>query len=160
MANTFILNEANNSLTITSGAPTANSISVPNDCKITGVYPIGSLYFNINDTNPTEYFGGTWELFGGGRVLVGVDPNDTDFSSAEMMGGSNQQELTIDNLPSHDHAIRRVSDSGKSGSGITRPRARTNTDLSWGLTTESIGGSLAHNNQMPLITCYIWKRIN
>lgn len=24
------------------------------------IFPIGSIYMNINSTNPSEYFGGTW----------------------------------------------------------------------------------------------------
>lgn len=160
MANTLILNEQNNSLTITSGTPTTNAISVPDTCKITGVFPIGSIYCTVSDIYPGDYFGGYWEKEAWGRVLIGVDPDDADFNSSDIWGGSDTQTLEIENLPEHDHAIRRVVTGGKTGTAITRPRARTNTDLSWGLTTESIGGSLAHENKMPYISCHIWRRIN
>lgn len=164
MANCLTLNQTNHSLTLGTATPTANAITIPENYKVTGVYPIGSLYFNINNINPTAYFGGTWELYSKGQVLIGVDPDDTDFNEAGKNGGENTVTLSINNLPSHNHAIRRVDSGGAydSSNGIARVRARTNTDsgTSWGLTTSSVGGSAAHYNQMPYITCYIWRRVN
>jgi hypothetical protein len=39
------------------------------------LYPVGSLYINAsNATNPATLLGfGTWEAFGTGKVLVGID---------------------------------------------------------------------------------------
>lgn len=36
-------------------------------------YPIGAIYQSIVNTDPSTFMGGTWEHFGNGRVLVGVD---------------------------------------------------------------------------------------
>ena len=52
------------------------------------MYPVGSIYMSIVNTNPSEYFGGTWVAWGSGRVPVGVDTNDTAFNTVEKSGGA------------------------------------------------------------------------
>lgn len=47
------------------------------------LYPVGSIYLSIKSKNPGQIFGGVWERIAKGRTLVGVDENDTDFSSSE-----------------------------------------------------------------------------
>lgn len=41
------------------------------------VYPIGSIYTSINNTDPTTLFGGTWELLAEGQIIVGVAEDET-----------------------------------------------------------------------------------
>jgi hypothetical protein len=43
---------------------------------------------SVNNTDPGTLFGGTWEAWGAGRVPVGVNTSDTDFSTAGKTGGS------------------------------------------------------------------------
>ena len=57
------------------------------------IYPIGSIYTSVNETNPNELFGGTWEQI--------VDRFLYCTSSGGETGGS--KTLTVDNLPSHNH---------------------------------------------------------
>ena len=54
------------------------------------VYPVGSVYINAtSSSNPATLLGfGTWEAFGSGRVMVGLNGSDTDFDTAEETGGS------------------------------------------------------------------------
>lgn len=54
------------------------------------VYPVGSIYINAtSSSNPTSLLGfGTWEAFGAGRVMVGLNGSDTDFDTAEETGGA------------------------------------------------------------------------
>lgn len=68
-------------------------------------YPIGSIYMSANNTNPTVYFGGEWVAWGSGRVPVGVDANDAEFSEAESTGGEKVHTLTSGEIPSHNHSI-------------------------------------------------------
>lgn len=158
--NYLTLNQTNHSLTLSAATSTANAVTIPENYKVTGVYPIGSLYFNINNINPTAYFGGTWELYSQGQVLIGVDPDDTDFNEAGKMGGENSVTLTTNQLPSHRHIITRVTNAVKGSGTLARPVLSTETSFDWGLTTESIGGDASHYNQMPYITCYVWRRVN
>jgi hypothetical protein len=52
-------------------------------------YPVGSVYINAaSGTNPSSLLGfGTWEAFGAGQVLVGLDSTDTEFDTVEETGG-------------------------------------------------------------------------
>lgn len=80
-------------------------------------HPIGSLEFNTSGTNPNTYLGfGTWELWGKGKVPVGVDPNDTDYNAAELTGGNKTVNLShyhstgnfalgVEHIPNHGHHL-------------------------------------------------------
>lgn len=77
------------------------------------MYPVGSIYMSVVNTNPSEYFGGTWVAWGQGKVPVGVDTNDTDFNTVEKSAGSktstSQHSHLVNNhthrLGSHTHTI-------------------------------------------------------
>lgn len=51
------------------------------------IYPVGSIYMNVNNTNPSLLFGGIWEQIKG-KFLVGVDSSDTDFNTSGKTGGT------------------------------------------------------------------------
>ena len=149
------------------------------------VYPIGSIFISTNSTNPEAYLGGTWEAWGTGRTIVGIDTTDTNFNTVEKTGGEATHTLTQAETPAHTHTATTstngghthtfnrhagTDDSNFSGhianavasndtSNAQGPvTTSTNGDHSHTLTTSSIGGSGAHNNLQPYITCYMWKR--
>lgn len=68
------------------------------------VYPIGSIYMSANNVSPQTFLGGTWVEWGAGRVPVGVNSSDTDFSTAEKTGGEKTHTLNVDEMPRHDHS--------------------------------------------------------
>jgi len=123
-------------------------------------YPVGSIYMSATAATTSEVaamFGGTWEAFGIGRTLVGVDPEDEDFAEAELTGGEKTHTLTVEEMPSHSHGgIKRVSGetTGDQQEGINMGRYYGNN--SW---VSNTGGGEAHNNLQPYITCYMFKRI-
>ena len=51
-------------------------------------WPIGSIYISVVNTNPSQWFGGVWQSFGSGRVLVGVDTSQTEFNKVMKTGGN------------------------------------------------------------------------
>ena len=67
------------------------------------IYPVGSIYMSTSSTNPSSYFGGTWVSWGSGRVPVGINTGDTDFSTVEKTGGAKTHTLTVAQMPSHTH---------------------------------------------------------
>ena len=68
-------------------------------------YPIGAIYLSVSDTNPSQWFGGTWELIAQGRTLVGVDTTQTEFNTVKKTGGEKTHVLTVAELSSHTHTF-------------------------------------------------------
>ena len=100
--------------------------------------------------------GTTWVAWGSGRVPVGVNSNDTNFSTVEKTGGESTHKLTVSEMPSHTHTYRIMETSlvsaGSSGGYV---------QYSWqNPSTGSTGGDQPHNKLQPYITCYMWKRTN
>ena len=60
--------------------------------------PVGSIFFTTDSTNPSTYFGGTWERYGKGRTIVSIDENQTEFKTVGKTGGSKY-------LQSHNHTM-------------------------------------------------------
>lgn len=120
-------------------------------------YPVGAIYMSVDSTNPSEIFGGTWEEFAKGRVLVGVDASQTEFNEVEKTGGEKKHTLTIDEIPSHRHPYGDYF--GIAGGTKFNVVAYNNVTSYPEGGTVATGGGKAHNNLQPYITCYMWKRI-
>lgn len=124
------------------------------------LYPVGSIYMSVNNTNPSTFFGGTWEAWGAGKVPVGVDTNDTNFATVEKTGGEKQHTLTIAEMPAHNHTIP-CTPTANDGSEPTYQAAQVNAEATGNhnsIVAVSSGGGSPHNNLQPYITCYMWKR--
>jgi hypothetical protein len=121
-------------------------------------YPVGAIYQSTNNTNPSTLMGGTWERFGNGRVLVGVDEADSDFNTSNKTGGEKKHTLTIAEMPSHSHG--QVVTANYEGPAIRRDWSSDGSAgiYSQGVQTEATGGGQAHNNLQPYITVYMWRR--
>lgn len=63
------------------------------------LYPVGSIYMNVNNVDPAAIFGGTWERMPSGRMLV----NSGDGFNLNEVGGEKEHRLTEDELASHNH---------------------------------------------------------
>ncbi len=116
-------------------------------------WPVGSIYLSVNTTNPSSYFGGTWEQIAKGRTLVGVDTSQTEFNTAEKTGGEKKHKLTINEMPSHAHGNKVGWTTGTAEAIDYSQNNGTNS-----LATNFTGGDQAHNNLQPYFTCYIWLR--
>lgn len=128
-------------------------------------YPVGSIYLSVNNTNPSQWFGGKWEQIAKGRTLVGVDTSDTDFNTVKKTGGSKY-------LQKHYHDIRY---GGPTGSGVTISCTGAGLEVlnvnEWAWDKNKTGykdsgsnlctnyeGTGNSGNLQPYFTCYIWCR--
>lgn len=143
-------------------------------------YPVNSILMSTNSANPSTYLGkGTWVAWGSGKVPVGVNTSDTNFSTVEKTGGASSvshthttagHTLTVNEIPSHSH-YSTFGFYGQEGSGgyayCFDLFANTNR-AEKKLSTSSVGGGSSHNHGdtgsktvsvlQPYITCYMWKR--
>lgn len=53
-------------------------------------WPVGSILATSNDTSPASYLGGSWETFGAGQTLVGIDTTSTDKFKTLLETGGNK----------------------------------------------------------------------
>ena len=83
------------------------------------MYPIGSIYITTSISDPDKVAStlgvGTWEAYGKGKTLVGVDKNDSDFDTSGKTSGSKTVKLDSKNIPS----ITVSGTTGSTGSGYS-----------------------------------------
>lgn len=129
------------------------------------VYPVGSIYMSVNPTSPAELFGGTWEEFGKGRTLVGVDTTQAEFNTVEKTGGAKTHTLTVNEIPAHNHEIMSgyILEGGTNLSYDVINYSRWNINSpgfkSADLFMSKTGGGQPHNNMPPYLVVNIWKRV-
>jgi hypothetical protein len=121
------------------------------------IYPIGTYYYTSENINPEESFGGKWEKITD-RFLLGAGNK----YSINSEGGEESHQLTIDEMPNHNHKIAHyggrfawggedTTDGPASGRGY---RSQLSDHI-----TGYIGGGKSHNNMPPYLGAYCWHRI-
>lgn len=144
-------------------------------------YPIGTIYETTStdlDT-PTKmgtHFGGTWEAYGSGRVLV-AKSSDTEFDTIGETGGAKDVTLTSaqSGLPAHTHTQNAHSHTSlasrvRSGTtGILDGASGTafSFDIDQGTAeatatnqnNTAANASSSHTNLQPYIVVYRYRRI-
>jgi hypothetical protein len=164
---TYVLKKVNTNSLIST---TANQRSLYFNTQ----YPVGCIHITVTNVNPGTYLNGTWVAWGTGRVPLGVDTAQTDFNTVEKTGGATTITLTESQMPSHKHDLSddRNEDVryGNQTSGTAHPNSKwvppgyftdtttVNGNRAYTMNTVAVGGSAAHSNVQPYITCYMWKR--
>ncbi len=125
-------------------------------------YPIGTIYHTTSTDLDTTvkmnaHFGGTWEAYGSGRVLVGKASSGT-FSTVGATMGEETHTLTVDEMPSHRHLQIWGYESIYASGTNTRPDIRDSGSQDDEYTDYTGGGS-AHNNIQPSIVVFRYRRI-
>lgn len=75
------------------------------------IYPVGSIFISINSANPSILLGGTWEAFGAGKTLIGLDSGDPDFNIPEANVGAKTKSISahsgtaVADHASHTHSV-------------------------------------------------------
>lgn len=138
------------------GNLTVNSVLFNNtnfDFNLLSMYPVGSIYMSVNDTNPNEHFGGTWVQIKDKFLLACGDTYQNNIT-----GGESEHILTINEMPQHNHQAHFSSGLGPYASF---PLGSGDNPY-WGPSSNTIGntgGGNPHNNMPPYLTVYVWKRI-
>lgn len=128
------------------------------------IFPVGAVYITYDKKNPGAFLGGTWEQFGQGRTLVGEGTGNDGSTSmsftANKTYGEYKHQLTINELPNHNHEAYSTVMFRKNGDGNVQS-ASNNSYWQGGQkdNTTWVGGNAKHNNISPCITVFIWKRI-
>lgn len=132
-------------------------------------YPVGSIYETTSTdldttTKMGTHFGGTWEAYGSGRVLV-AKSSDTEFDTIGETGGAKTHQLTVGELATHDHKITRAINSegfstayGAPVSGWGLQVEGASTSGTYYRNTDTTGSNTAHNNLQPYIVVYRYRR--
>lgn len=124
---------------------------------IYNLYPVGSIYMSVNSTNPSNYFGGTWEQIKD-RFLLACG---STYSNG-VTGGEATHKLTVEEIPAHSHYIKSYRGGAQWSVGYLWSRAAAdagNAEGGQSNYTYDTGGSKAHNNMPPYLAVYIWKRV-
>ena len=119
---------------------------------INNLFPVGFIIEVDNaEFDPNVSWGGTWERLKG-RVIVGVDEDDTDLNESGKTGGEKEVTLTVEQIPPHIHELYCSSTGGNSSS-----LQRVTNNGTWDANkTKSTGGGQPHNNMPPYYTAYQW----
>lgn len=115
------------------------NIDIDTSIIIDLIYPVGSIYMGVNAVNPSTFLvGTTWEVWGSGRVPVGVNTDDTSFATVEKTGGSKE-------LQTHAHSFTpQGTISSTTATGTISSTAATGTISSVTPTMQS-SGAHAHD---------------
>lgn len=157
-----------------------NAKSMTADTLLNIMYPIGSIYLSVNDTNPSTIFGGQWEQIKDTFLLGCGDKYENGTT-----GGEASHVLTVAEMPNHNHSGSTNTAGGHrhtfkgwwttKGDGSTTyacvARATQNDAAEYGsfstagdhshtVTINNTGDGQAHNNMPPYIAVYMWKRIS
>ena len=137
------------------------------------VYPVGSIYISTSSANPSTIYGGTWERYGQGKTLVGLNESETEFSTVNKIGGEKTHTLTVNEMPSHNHDFRYSTDNAVTfyNAGVGKDGTYTGDNYlgfsnsvslfaSYAVVLSNTGSSQPHNNLQPYITVYMWKRVS
>lgn len=113
---------------------------------------------SLDPTNPSQFFGGTWERVEG-KFLLGA----SDSYDAGSEGGEETHTLTESEMPSHTHSIiGHYSGGSDYSSTVERTVEYNNERKGWWLGDDLIlraGNGKAHNNMPPYLVVYMWVRI-
>lgn len=149
--------------TFTANASTNKTINVTVP-TFDDIYPVGSIYMSVNNTNPGTLFGGTWTQIQD-RFLLAAGST----YSAGATGGAATHTLTAGQLPTiTSYFDIRAWGSGNpitvgthytSGNGTKMNNFPTNsTSVTSQRVTHTFGEGKAHNNMPPYLVVYVWQR--
>ena len=162
------------------------TITNPNTFNLDAIYPVSSIYLNVNSVNPSNLFGGVWEQIHGYYLYAGAGGQTSGSNTTSAAGGNTgSTTLNVNQIPSHTHSVKGTYDYAftlsKAGeidwfksyndtNAKWAPTYFNGTTPSWSkLTALATGGSQGHTHTLnnhthtvePLrYEVYMWKRVS
>lgn len=137
------------------------------DKMLDRMYPVDSIYISTNSTSPASLYGGSWERYGTGRVLISASDTDKDFEAGKT-GGKKTYDAAMDtdlsvNIAIDSNAVilfNSRSNVHTAASFHCGASMQTGHPINWG--DQSIrNGQKVHGNisaVQPYVAVYIWRR--
>lgn len=122
------------------------------DTTLNMLYPIGSIYLSVTETNPSSLFGGTWEQIKDKFLLSCWETYQNGTT-----GGEEKHTLTVTEMPSHSHTCTLAYGATDPAKGLGYATQIATTHFVGFIDYQ--GGNAPHNNMPPYLTVYMWKRI-
>lgn len=166
------------SISITQGIPVywwdKDTFNVEVDAYVKGskiptidlIYPVGSIYLTVNNVNPTNLFGGTWEQIRD-RFLLSAG---TNYPAGSLGGNATHNhglengyaKITYDWINNENRILFQGKGQNFTASRYTTTQGPSFTDGSINVgTATNLGGSTdAASNMPPYISVYVWKRVS
>ena len=127
------------------------------------IYPVGAIFMSSASTNPSTLFGGTWEAYGQGRVLVGKATLGT-FATAGSTGGdeTHSHELSAGFakiVSSVDGWIAMARKTVSTWAITHKNNALNNATLGTVSVGADLGGTTDKGSTLqPYVVVYMWRR--
>ena len=123
------------------------------------VYPVGSIYMSVVNTNPSLIFNiGEWEAIED-KFLLGAGTH-----IAGEMGGEESHILTEEELAPHHHhhtpPMLTAEEDEVNGFTVGQATNKVHTKIASIEESDATGGGQPHNNMPPYLVVYMWKRIS
>ena len=128
-------------------------------------HPVGSIYQSVLPTDPSELFGGTWQMLKDVFLMAAGDTY-----KAGSKGGEAEHVLTVDEMPKHRHSSSSyqtgyptsITDANDYCTWVNGGAINNNdpgTDQNGAVRTSWVGGDQPHNNLPPYLAVYTWVRV-
>ncbi len=127
------------------------------------IYPVGAIFMSSSSTNPGTLFGGTWEEYGQGRVLVGKATSGT-FATAGSTGGAETHSHGLSAgfakiASSVDGWIAMARKAVSTWTITHKNNAANNATLGTISSGAELGGTTDSGSTLqPYVVVYMWRR--
>ena len=137
------------------------------DKMLDRMYPVDSIYISTNSTSPASLYGGSWERYGAGRVLVSASDSDTDFTAGKT-GGKKTYDAAADtdlsvSIAIDDNSLVLFNSRNKHHDGAAfrcGGSMLTGHSINWNDQSvrrgQKVYGTIS--TVQPYVAVYIWRR--
>lgn len=142
------------------------------DALLNKIYPIGMEVIFASDFNPNEGWYGTWARTAKGRMIMGVNENDSEFATVGKEAGSKTHKHSSGSIVANIGAINgRIDSIGYKATvkavndyiygifGVNSATSSAGQIKSVDHATTTSGSTSNTSTLPPYVTAYIWKRV-